>query len=99
MAIARGSLESNAGVNREALTILRPEMDTAAQTTVLFGQADTLRNSMNEQFRRLDNVGKRAKRAFKATGEQTLRACLDAHTSAVEDEPPLPPTWRDEWLA
>ena len=60
-----------------------------AALAVLFGQTDTLRHSMNEAFRRSDNIQKRAKRAFKATEEHTMRAMLEA--KATDPSLALPP--------
>ena len=71
---------------------------SAVSSTVLFGQADTIKQSMNECFRRTEHIGKRAQQAFKITAEHTLKEVLDSHKNKQAAPPPAPPTWRDAWL-
>ena len=63
---------------------------------MLFGQTETIKHALNEQFRRTDIIGLRARRAFRQTGEQTLKHILEQRQNAIEKQSDLP--WRSKWL-
>ncbi len=64
----------------------------------LFGATETLSNTMRDAFRRMDMVEHRTRRAFKTTGDKTLKSALErSHASVATPQPP--PAWRVAWLS
>ena len=68
----------------------------------LFGATDGLKAEANNLFRRMEEGIRKHKRAFRVTGEHTIREALDRRKAAATAEssavPEAPATWCESWL-
>ena len=72
--------------------------DVLSRTQMVFGQAESVKYSIDEGFRRVDNLSAKTRRLFKRTGDSTARTLLDQKEAAATAPPPEPKAWRDTWL-